>query len=277
VSVVTIIVHRSCSTTVSLPPYRWISTNGSTVPYTLGQTSRSAAPSRSQADGSDDGTSSSTTCGTSQTVSSNDGTSSSGTLGTSASSDFGSTTVVQTFSYSVSQAPLSPVTQAVITTGAQTHTVIEGSDPNMAIVDGTTLSVGGPPATIGGQVYSAVPSGVVVLPTANSGNSPPCATAGTLNRIICPTADGTIYTPAGDCIGSNTSYIIDCGTSYAGNDVNLISGVADPATCIAHCTDDAACVAVAFDSATNSCLEKRSVALGSGVVDPGVVFALNLR
>lgn len=55
------------------------------------------------------------------------------------------------------------VTQAVITAAnGQPVTVSEGVDPNTIVVNGITLSVGGPPATINGQVVSAVAHGFAI-------------------------------------------------------------------------------------------------------------------
>ncbi|KAK5736560.1 hypothetical protein LTR17_007379 [Elasticomyces elasticus] len=51
---------------------------------------------------------------------------------------------------------------AVFTASGSSFTAVEGSDPGVVVVDGTTLSVGGPAQTIDGVVLSAATDGVVV-------------------------------------------------------------------------------------------------------------------
>jgi len=164
-----------------------------------------------------------------------------------------------------------------VTAGGQSHSARQGNDPNTVIVDGTTLSLGGLAATIGGLVFSAISSGVVTPPTVRPDLPPPCATAGTLAALSCPASNGSIYTPPGACIGSNASYFIDCGVNYGGNSVQLITGIRDVAQCIAYCTDDPTRVAVAFDDSTTSCLEKGSVAFANAIASPDLIFAYIIR
>ncbi|KAK5727472.1 hypothetical protein LTR15_003368 [Elasticomyces elasticus] len=51
---------------------------------------------------------------------------------------------------------------AVFTASGSAFTAVEGSDPGVVVVDGTTLSVGGPAQTVDGVVLSAASGGVVV-------------------------------------------------------------------------------------------------------------------
>ena len=73
-------------------------------------------------------------------------------------------TIAQSAGFSITEGPSGTITHAIITAGSQALTASQGQDPFTAVVDGTTLVVGGPPATISGQVVSAVPNGVVATP-----------------------------------------------------------------------------------------------------------------
>ena len=312
-------MHRSCSSTSSLPSYGWISTNGSTIVYTFspppngttgfntrtqsslnvrsttqrsdsrpgqGVTQSQSAPRTSSSidDGyiGTGGLSPSRTAsrsGAIGTFTSGSSPSESGSSIVSSSTSSGAVTsqAVLTFSYDTSQGASGTETGAIFTAGGLSHAVSQGPDPNTAVVDGTTLSVGGPPATFDGQTISAVPSGFVILPPASSSNPQPCAMAGDPQPISCPAANGTIYTPTGACIGSNASYVINCDTYYDGAGVQIVGGVSNPSSCIAQCTNDQPCVAVAYDDSTNTCFEKSTVAFGNSTASPGVVFAYNVR
>ncbi|KAK3663988.1 hypothetical protein LTR22_005208 [Elasticomyces elasticus] len=63
----------------------------------------------------------------------------------------------QTVAYSAGELP-----SAVFTASGSAFTAVEGSDSGVVVVDGTTLSVGGPAQTIDGVVLSAATNGVVV-------------------------------------------------------------------------------------------------------------------
>jgi len=77
--------------------------------------------------------------------------------------------------------------QAVVTLGGQVITAYEPDGARIAVVDGTTITVGGPPVTIRSQVVSLDPSGIVVF---NNGQSQTVALSAAGLSASLPPATG---------------------------------------------------------------------------------------
>ena len=103
-----------------------------------------------------------------------------------------------------------------------------------------------------------------------------CVTA-TATRISCPASNGTTYTPAGYCIGDDESYMTDCGMDFAGVGLTALAGFPDVESCVAECSKDPTCIAIAFDTARNICYQRSSVVLGNATSKPTFIFAYNAR
>ena len=136
----------------------------------------------------------------------------------------------------------------------------------------------GVPSTIGGSQQP--PPYITPSPTASPpvyGTSTSTCIVATASAISCPASNGTMYTPVGDCVGSDASYMVQCDVTYDGGGLIAIAGIGTVEECIEQCTGDDTCIAVAFDPDTGSCYEQSSVIFGSVTASPGIIFAFNVR
>ena len=120
----------------------------------------------------------------------------------------------QTITYS---APNEQITEAALyTAGSAVHTAIDLSSGRAALVDGTTLSPGGPAQIINGQTISALSNGIVV----NGHTVSYSATVGLMSAAGALTAAGFTFTP----LASSNAVLIDGQTLKLGSSITLGSG-----------------------------------------------------
>lgn len=107
--------------------------------------------------------------------------------------------------------------------------------------------------------------------------SPPttstCVTAAP-SGVSCPESNGTLYTPTGACVGSGDTFVIFCDTNFASTGLVRLENIQSEEVCIQLCSQDANCVAVAYDTSDNSCYEKSTVSTGSATADANLIFAI---
>lgn len=161
--------------TVRLPSHGWVSTNGSTIPYTFSATigngglTNAGTPLGTTTDHKDSRLSSASSASSTGRTAIEGG--SSGSTPTSSPGDSLATASASHDSITASsESPTSTQTasplenyELVFTIGLHTITAYEPKGTNTAIVDGTTISVGGPPITMYSRIVSLGPSGIVVV------------------------------------------------------------------------------------------------------------------
>lgn len=103
--------------------------------------------------------------------------------------------------------PTAASSGAVITVGSQTLTAAQLAPGTVVVAPGTTLSVGGPPATINGQVVSAAPSGGIQIgsTTAVISALPSAAPSGALITVGSQTLTAAQLSPGTVVLGPGTT------------------------------------------------------------------------
>ncbi|KAK3676401.1 hypothetical protein LTR78_003677 [Recurvomyces mirabilis] len=128
----------------------------------------------------------------------------------------------QTVSYSAPRT-LAPTTQgALVTIGGQTFTAVQVGSPSTVRLGDSILSVGGPPATISGQVVSLGAAGLVLLGGGKSLSTTPLSPASTTLARAIPVTLGSQTLTAAE-LGSGT-FVLGSVTFSAGGAAATISG-----------------------------------------------------
>ncbi|KAM0721014.1 hypothetical protein Q7P37_003299 [Cladosporium fusiforme] len=105
-----------------------------------------------------------------------------------------------------------------------------------------------------------------------------CVTASPLSPA-CPAANGTLYTPAGLCVGSEDTFVIFCGGTEAENEyvsdgLIRLDDVTTLEACVEQCSLDANCQGAAFDTTDNSCYQKNSAIVGTFKAKPTMIITV---
>jgi hypothetical protein len=227
--VITITVHKTCSTMTFFPTYGWVTTNGSTSPFTFSPTNFGSSES--------------------PTV----------TISTTRSPTGASSNAITLVSSNTATNPSSR-------TSSSLQVLSQGSSrvPSSSVTSGLTSPIG----------YA---SGATTI--SPSSDTPPstttssCVTA-TPSSFTCPQANGTLYIPAGGCIGSSDTFVVFCAVEFTSGGLIRLDDVASEELCIELCSQDVDCVAVAFDTRDRSCYEKSAVVMGNATANPDLIFAI---